>query len=110
MCYRRLGKALIVFGVLIFPVNFTLGFEGVFKLPCLISYHNKVPFIVNCTVTININTEHVVEMARTPNGKAFIIENDKLDTGKWYLNHEVAIMTLYQPETCYRNAEVKLCL
>jgi hypothetical protein len=61
-------------------------------------------------VTISIAKTHVVEVARTPNGKAFRIENDRLDPNKWYLDHEEAILTSKEPEPCYKNAEVEICL
>ena len=31
--------------------------------------------------------EFALDIVETPNGKAFILENDKADTNKWYLNH-----------------------
>src|SRR5262245_52514188 len=110
MCNRRFGIALIVLGALIFPVNSTFGFEGSFKLPCMVSYDNKVPFVVSCAVTIHIKEGHVVEMVKTPNGKFFIIENGAVDSSKWYLNHKAAIITASEPKPCYSNAEVKVCL
>jgi hypothetical protein len=106
----RLGAALLILVAILRCGNAALGFEGDLKLPCMISYNGKSPFIVTCTVIISVSKSYLTEIAKTPNGGMFIIENDKLDSGKWYLDHEPAVRTSGEPNPCYRNSHVQICI
>jgi hypothetical protein len=53
---------------------------------------------------------HGLVLAKTPNGKTFVIENDKFDASKWYLDHGAAVETSGEPLHCYRNDRVQVCL
>jgi hypothetical protein len=110
MGHWRLGTALLVSAILLFCSDAAPGFEGKFKLPCMISYNGKPSFVVMCTVTIRIKNGYIIELAETPNSKIFIIENDKFNTSKWYLNHEMAVKTSEEPNPCFRNDRVQVCL
>lgn len=110
MYHWRLGTAFLIFAILLFCSGAAPSFEGKFKLPCMISYNGQQSLVVECMVTINISDGHVVELAETPNGRSFIITNDKFDASKWYLDHETAVKTSDEPDPCYRNDRVKVCL
>jgi hypothetical protein len=73
------------------------------------TYNGFPPIETNCMVRSSILQEFAIDIVETPNGKAFILENDKADTNKWYLNHQVAVKISNEPEPCYRNNEVQIC-
>jgi hypothetical protein len=110
MSHQRLGTALPIFAVLLFCGDAARAFEAESKLPCLISYDGKPSIEVTCLVTIRISKGIVVETAQTPNGRIFIIANDKSDSNKWYLDHVTAMKTSGEPISCYRNDRVQICL
>jgi hypothetical protein len=110
MCHWRLGTALFILGGLLCYGHPSSGFDGKFKLPCMIFYNEKPAFVVTCEVRINVTERHFLELARTPNGRTFVIENGKVDASKWYLDHEAAVETSGEPLPCYRNARVQVCL
>jgi hypothetical protein len=110
MSHRRLGTALSIFAALIFYGDAAAGFEVEFKLPCFITYNEKPSIVVTCLVTIITSKDLVVETVKTPNGKMFIIANDKTDPNKWYLDHATAVKTSDEPLPCYRNDRVQICL
>jgi hypothetical protein len=85
--------------------------EGSFRTPCEIFYRGRAPFSVICEVTIGAIEGHVAESVKTPNGKAFVIENGRLDHNKWLLDHKNAIFTSKDKESkfCCKNAEVEIC-
>jgi hypothetical protein len=109
MTHRRLDTALPMLVVLLFCGHMAAGFEGEFKVPCTIAYNGFPPIETNCIIRSSIIQEFALHRVETPNGKAFILENDKADTSKWYLNHQVAVKTSDEPEPCYRNNEVQIC-
>jgi len=110
MRHWRLGTALFILGGLLCYGYPSSSFDGRFKLPCMIIYNGKPPFVVTCEVRINVIERHVLKLARTPNGRTFVIENDKVDASKWYLDHEAAVQTSGEPIACYRNDRVQVCL
>jgi hypothetical protein len=109
MTHHRFATALPILVVLLFCGHTASGFEGEFKVPCTIAYNGFPPIETNCMVRSRIIQELTLDIVETPNGKAFILENDKADTSKWYLNHQVAVKTSDEPEPCYRNNEVQIC-
>jgi hypothetical protein len=109
MSHRRLGPASIIFTILLFYSGVATAFEAEFRLPCMIDYRGKPEIVVTCLVRIHISKEIAVETVKTPNGGTFIIENDKSDTNKWYLDHATAVKTSDEPISCYRNDRVQIC-
>jgi hypothetical protein len=76
MRYQRLSATLLA---LISWITPSPANQGSIQVPCEISY--GTPFVVICDVTISAieGWHHVVETVRTPNGKAFVIENENKD-------------------------------
>src|SRR5262245_1446035 len=109
MRHQRLGAILIGLVALIAGSTPTPGFQGSFRIPCEISYRGKAPVVVICTVTIITTRGHIVETARTPNGRAFVVKNDGWDQNAWLLDHEKAVLTSKEPKPCYKNIEVQVC-
>jgi hypothetical protein len=117
MRYQRLGATLIVLIALIFwttpsPAGApSPAKEGSFRTPCEIFYRGKAAFVVICKITINATEGHVVELARTPNGKAFVIKNERSNHNEWLLDQEKAVFTSKDKESkfCCKNAEVEIC-
>jgi hypothetical protein len=109
MRYRRLGATLIVVAALISWAPPARGFEGRFRVPCEILYRGAAPFVVTCEVTLKTSKGHVLELARTPNGKFFVIENVISDYNKWLLNRKKAVVVSEGPEFCCENANVEVC-
>ena len=108
MRYQRLGTTLIGFVALISWPTPAPSFEGSFRVPCEISYRGEAPFVVICAVKVTTTRGHVVEIARTPNGRAFVVKNDG-GSEEWLLDHEKAVLTSEEPNPCYKNAEVQVC-
>lgn len=106
-CHRQCGVALIVLSALIFRAAPILAFERIYREPCEIAYKGDRPFVVTCVVSVGIDNQHVVMTARTPNGKAFIIENGGPDENEWFLDHKEA--EVKGPDPCFQNAQVKVC-
>jgi hypothetical protein len=106
----RLSTAVLIITAFFCYGRAATGFEGNFKLPCLIYYNKKLPVAVTCAVMVTLEKGHIIELAKTPNGKTFVIENDKSDSDKWYLDHEPAVETSGEPASCYRNSQVRVCL
>jgi hypothetical protein len=114
MRYQRLGATLIVLIALISsitPLPAEPAKEGRFRTPCEIFYRGKAPFNVICEVTIGAIEGYVVESAKTPNGKAFVIENERFDHNKWLLDHKKAVFTSKDKNSkfCCKNYEVEIC-
>ena len=87
-----------------------LAFEATFKLPCMIVYAGKLPISTLCIASISMSNGMTIEKVKTPNDRTFIIENDKPGMGAWYLDHERAVKVSDEPNTCYQNQQVKICL
>jgi hypothetical protein len=101
---------LIILVALIFWAAPTMGFVGSYRAPCEIFYKGDKPLVVTCMVTVGLNRKHVVMLARTPNGRTFIIENGGPGQDKWFLNHKVAaVLKSKGPDPCFQNEQVKVC-
>ena len=110
MSYRYLGRALLIFIVLLFYSDAAPAFESIFRLPCTIAYSGQPPIETSCELQRSVSQGLLVEKIKTPNGRVFIIQNDKSDAEAWYLNRQRAAKTSDQPITCYQSQQVKLCL
>lgn len=84
-------------------------FEATYRLPCIILYHDKAPITTNCLANITTSGRSWVEIVKTGNGKSFSIEEDD-GTGHFYLDHEPCDKVSDEPNPCYQNWKVKLCL
>lgn len=105
-----LGRALPIFVALLFYSDAAPAFESLFRLPCTIAYSGQPPIETNCELQRSKSQGQLVEKIKTPNGRIFIIQNDKSDAEAWYLDRQRAAKTSDQPITCYQNQQVKLCL
>lgn len=83
-------------------------FHAIYDLPCMISYDGQIPITTTCLVNVEASNDVYYETIRTRNGKSFVIQ--KTDLAKWYLDHEQAIKVSDEPNTCYQNRQVKICL
>ena len=95
--------------VSLFYANEAPAFKSTFKLPCMIFYTGKSPIATNCLADISDSQGVIVETVKTQNGHEFLIEKDNSSTQRWYLNRQPAMIS-DEPNTCYQNQEVKLCL
>jgi hypothetical protein len=86
----------------------TLAFQATYRLPCMIFYSSEVPIATNCLANIKTSGNSWVETVTTQNGKSFIIQRN--GAAQWYLNHETSDRVSDEPNTCYQNRKVKLCL
>jgi hypothetical protein len=109
MRYQRLGRSLMALAALICWTTPVPGFEGKFRLPCEILYRGEAPFVVTCEVTIKSIEGSVVELARTPNGKTFVIKNGRVDHNEWLLDHKRAVLVSEEPKFCCENDTVEVC-
>lgn len=110
MSYRLLRRALPIFVALLFYSDPAPGFESLFRLPCTIAYSGQPPIETSCELQRSISQGLLVDKIKTPNGRIFIIQNDKSNAEEWYLDHQRAAEISDQPITCYQNQQVKLCL
>ena len=85
-----------------------LAFQAIYQLPCAIFYPNEAPIVVTCVASIKASGKSWIEFVQTKNGRSFIIEKD--GSAQWYLNHKPSQKVSDEPNTCYQNREVKLCL
>ena len=96
--------------VSLFYTHAASAFEATFELPCMISYNGQPPISTRCITSVSISQGVTVEKVKTPNGRMFIIKNNQSDIDEWYLNSERAVKTSDEPNTCYKNQQVEVCL
>ena len=106
---RPLLSAASAILVLLLVHTHTASGQSLFKVPCAISYNESLPIETSCLVRSSMAHGIMVEMAQRPNGKTFVLENLKSDTGEWYLDHRKAVKVSGEPYPCYRNEIVQIC-
>jgi hypothetical protein len=100
-----------ILALIILSVHATaaLADRATYRLPCTISYKGKPPITTNCLVDIENSQGRVLEIIKTRNGKAFVIQHDNSTVEQWYIDHTPATRISDEPSTCYQNKEVTLC-
>jgi hypothetical protein len=106
--FRCLLIMLALSVTIIITTSRALAFQATYRLPCMIFYPGKPPISTNCVANIKESASAWVNIVKTSNGKSFIIEKDS--AAHFYLDHEPCDMVSDEPNPCYQNREVKLCL
>lgn len=107
--FRSTAVWVILLGIGISSPVAAAGSQSLFKLPCTISYDGGASIATHCLVKNSASQGSVIERVQTPNGKIFILENDRVDHEKWYLDHKVAVKVSDEPDPCYQNEKLTLC-
>jgi hypothetical protein len=109
MLFRSVTTVILTLVILSMHATAALADRATYRLPCTISYKGKPPITTDCLVNIETSQGRVLEIIKTRNGKAFVIQHDNSTGEEWYIDHTPATRISDEPSTCYQNEEVTLC-